>query len=107
MSIKPSLNRRATLPLARPCAANSLVSLGVPDGMSEVSLDLDGRKISFAYDLERITLPRIEAWLDSVGHPLSNALMARWRRSWLAFKDDNRLDQARIVHQCCNIPPKG
>lgn len=107
MPTKRSLNRAVTLPLAQPADAKGLEALVFPDGLTAAHLDATGRKISLSYDLERITLARLEPWLASVALPLSGSLFARWHRQWMAFKDDNRLDQASIVHQCCNLPPKG
>jgi hypothetical protein len=38
---------------------------------------------------------------------LSNSLWHSFRKSWLRFTEDNLVEQARFVHQCCNTPPSG
>ena len=107
MANPPPLIRTATLSLARPIQHNDLNSLPFPPGLGELLIRDGGRKVRVSYDLQQTDLSALEFWFAASGHPLSSRLTARWYRQWRAFKDDNRLDQYRIVHQCCNLPPKG
>lgn len=76
-----------------------------PEGIFDLRADGAGR-MTVTYDLRHMTLFAIERWLAANGLPLSDSIFARLHRRWLAFKDDNRRDQAAIVHQCCSVPPR-
>lgn len=95
------LIRTVTLPLAVPPSGPLPV---LPDGILELRIQ-GSDKINLTYDLRLADLAVIEAWLDHSGYPLANGFWDRLRRRWLAFKDDNRRDQAAIVHKCCSVPP--
>lgn len=95
------LIRTARLPLAP--RHQTPPSDPLPEGI--LALESSDRTLTVTYDLHRTDLGRIESWLSESGIALSQGLLARLRRRILAFKDDNRRDQAAIVHQCCNVPP--
>lgn len=92
-----------SLEAGAPPAATPLPSR--PAGILDLRFDPHGGNITVTYDLRHVTIPALEAWLAASGLPLSKSLPSRLRRRWLAFKDDNRRDQAAIVHQCCSVPP--
>lgn len=95
------LIRTVRLPLAR------RPQPPVPDQLLEGVLSLEpcSGGLTVTYDLHRTDLERIETWLGDSGITLSQGVLARLRRWMLAFKDENRRDQAAIVHQCCSAPP--
>jgi hypothetical protein len=95
------LIRKITLPLG-PQAGRVIDD--IPPGILDIRLTGSDR-ISLTYDLRLTNLPAVEVWLSQSGLPLSPGFWARLYRRWLAFKDDNRRDQADIVHQCCSVPP--
>lgn len=100
------LIRTLSLSLAGRAEDGAIRALQRPLGLLGLSSDGTGRAVTVTYDLRHVTLTAIEAWLTANGHPLSNNLLPRLHRRWLAFKDDNRRDQAAIIHQCCSVPPK-
>ena len=75
-------------------------------GIESLRLLSDGSRLEVRYDLHLITLPQVAARLNGAGLPLANGIPARLARAWAGFKDENRRDQAEIVHQCCNVPPQ-
>ena len=97
-----SLIRTRILSLSRPAAGN----LPPPGHGVETLRLLPGNvRLEVRYDLRIITLPQVAARLLGAGLPISNGALARLARAWAGFKDENRRDQAEIVHQCCNVPP--
>jgi len=105
MSQTDRLIRTLSLSLAPAADAAAIVALGRPEGILDLRATGQGR-IAVTYDLRRVTIFAIESWLAANRLPLSASVFARLRRRWLAFKDDNRRDQAAIVHQCCSVPPR-
>ena len=96
------LIRTRILSLTRP------VDLLPPPGHGVESLRLlpQGWRLEVSYDLRIISLPQVAERLLCAGLPLANGILARLARAWAGFKDENRRDQAEIVHQCCNVAPK-
>jgi hypothetical protein len=99
------LIRTVTLTLAPGAQTGRAAALTRPEGV--VDLKGEGRSLTVTYDLRHADLPAVETWLAANGVKLSTGLVHRFLRRLAAFKDDNRRDQAAIVHQCCSVPPKG
>lgn len=99
------LIRKITLALAPGCHSEAVMPLRQPEGILDLRAEGHGR-IAVVYDLRHATLSAIESWLAANGLRLSGSIPARLHRRWRAFKDDNRRDQAAIVHQCCSVPPR-
>ena len=74
-------------------------------GIESLRLLRGGLRLEVRYDLRHMGLPQVAERLLRAGLPLANGILARLARAWAGFKDENRRDQAEIVHQCCNIPP--
>jgi len=101
------LIRTRTIALARP-TDDASVGLVLPgDGVNVIRLLPDRRHLEVVYDLQKVTLPEVTARLSAAGMVPSNSLLACWSRAWIAFTDENRRDQAKIIHQCCNVSPGG
>ncbi|HVI50121.1 MAG TPA: hypothetical protein VM661_02820 [Candidatus Sulfotelmatobacter sp.] len=64
-------------------------------------------RLDVTYNLRQVRLDDIEQHLAQNGAVLSNSLWHSFRKSWLRFTEDNLVEQARFVHQCCNTPPSG
>lgn len=105
MSETDRLIRTLSLSLAPGADMAAATLLERPGGILDLRADGAGRMV-VTYDLRHVTLSAIERWLSANGLPLSDSVFARLYRRWLAFKDDNRRDQAAIVHQCCSVPPR-
>lgn len=102
MSEPDRLIRKVTLPLDP--GAECQIPAALADGMMNLRFD-GSNHIVLTYDLRRTSLPALETWLGQFGLPLASGFWHRLKRRWMAFKDDNRRDQAAIVHQCCSVPP--
>ncbi|EME70848.1 hypothetical protein H261_06439 [Paramagnetospirillum caucaseum] len=98
------LIRTVTLSLAPDADGAVIAGLALPEGILDLQTAGNGR-VAVTYDLRHVTLPAIERWAAANRLKLSASMAARLRRRWLAFKDDNRRDQAAIVHRCCSVPP--
>jgi hypothetical protein len=99
------LIRTAILTLEPGAQTGRATALPLPEGVT--GLKAEGRILRVSYDLRHVDIPAIESWLAANGIRLSNGLIDRFKRKLAAFKDENRKDQAAIVHQCCSVPPKG
>ncbi|CUW40250.1 protein of unknown function [Magnetospirillum sp. XM-1] len=99
------LTRTLSLSLSGRADPSAIAALSRPEGLLDLHATDDGRAVRVSYDLRHVTLAALEQWMAANGLVLSDGLWARLRRRWLAFKDDNRRDQAAIVHQCCSVPP--
>ncbi|RAU22822.1 hypothetical protein CU669_05385 [Paramagnetospirillum kuznetsovii] len=95
--------RRRSLALARPPQQDEVERAAALDGVIEARAD--GPRLRLGYDLRRVTLGELTPRLRAQGLEPSDSLLARLCRAWGAFQDDNRRDQSKIVHQCCNVPP--
>ncbi|ARJ65506.1 hypothetical protein WV31_07485 [Magnetospirillum sp. ME-1] len=99
--------RKLSLSLSTPVPPEALAALSRPEGILHIRADDEaGRTISVTYDLRHATLACVDSWLAANGVHLSDGFLSRLHRRWLSFKDDNRRDQAAIVHQCCSVPPR-
>lgn len=105
--ITAPLIRTRILALAGPADPAVVARLAASDGIGAVCIQPGQRHLEISYDLRRVTLPDLAARLAAEAMPLSRSPLARLSRALAAFKDDNRRDQADVVHQCCNVPPKG
>lgn len=101
------LIRTRIIALARPTDDASVGVMQQSEGVNVIRLLPDRRHLEVTYDLQRVTLPGLVARLSGAGIAPANSLFARWSRAWIAFQDENWRDQAKIVHQCCNVPPSG
>lgn len=100
------LIRTLSLSLSNRADPSAIAALPRPEGILDLRAgDVAGRVVSVTYDLRHVTLASLEMWMAANGLILPGGLFARLHRRWLAFKDDNRRDQAAIVHQCCSVPP--
>lgn len=100
------LPRTRRLALAGPVDPAALERLAASPGLLGLRPLAGGMRLEITYDLRRLTWPEVESLLRAAGAAPSRGLLAGWARAWAAFQDDNRRDQSRIVHQCCNTPPR-
>lgn len=104
MADSDRLIRTVSLSLSSRADPSVIAALPRPEGILDIRADDDACWIT--YDLRLVTLTALEPWLAANGLNLADGLLARLRRRWLSFKDDNRRDQAAIVHRCCSLPPE-
>lgn len=74
------------------------------------SMDVSPRVVAFevSYDLAKTDLEGIENLLEAEGVRLESGLMARLRRAWLRYVEENEisnLNAPRKSGACCNRPP--
>jgi hypothetical protein len=69
-------------------------------------LEFNERKgvLTITYDLDSIMLKKIEEMISAQGLQLDNSLLARWKRSWLHFAEQNELDNFHVQPSCCSDP---
>lgn len=92
--------------LAKAAEAAALTRAGAIPGVVAVHATVGARRLDVTYDLEGLDIGRLTEALAAVGLVPATGWLARVRRRWAAFQDGNLRDQAKIVHQCCNVPPK-
>lgn len=92
--------------LATPDNGDAELALATTPGVLGVTSIHDCRHLKVTYDLRRLHLEDVLKAMTGSGAALSSAPLARFRL-WLAgFQEDNLLDQANLVHHCCNLPPR-
>ncbi|MFX0141602.1 MAG: heavy-metal-associated domain-containing protein [Candidatus Hodarchaeota archaeon] len=69
-------------------------------------LEFNERKgvLTITYDLESIMFKKIEEMLTAQGLQLDNSLLARWKRGWVHFSEQNELDNFHVQPSCCTDP---
>lgn len=69
-------------------------------------LEFNERKgiLTITYNLESIMLKKIEDIIATQGVQLDNSLLARWRRGWAHFSEQNELDNFHVQPSCCSDP---
>jgi len=100
------LIRTRILALARLADPAVVARVGASDGIMAIHILPGQRRLEVSYDLRRVKLPDLTARLAAEAMPLSRSPLARLARALAAFKDENRLDQAEVVHHCCSAPPE-
>lgn len=92
--------------LARPDTGDAELALATTPGVLGVTTAKDRRRLKVTYDLQHLHLADVLKTIAGGGAALSSDPLARFRL-WLAeFQEDNLLDQANLVHNCCNVPPR-
>ena len=64
------------------------------------------QKVRVTYDLRRICYEDIVTLITQAGVPPSGGFGLSLRRGWARFVESNLLAQAKVVHRCCNEPPR-
>lgn len=94
-----------TIRLARPDNGNAELALATTLGVLGVTAT-EGRRLKVTYDLRRLRLEDVLRVMTGCGTSPSSSPLTRLRL-WLAgFEEDNLLDQAKLVHHCCSVPPR-
>lgn len=75
-------------------------------GVKEVELVGPG-KLRLQYDLAKLRFAQIEDNINALGFTLSDGLLARWRRSWIAFMEENEYNNMMAKPAPCCSNPKG
>jgi hypothetical protein len=98
-------NRKIRLsPSSRNFPKKIAKQLGETEGVNKLEFnDRDG-VLTINYNLESIMLKKIEEMITAQGLKLDNSLLARWRRSWTHFTEQNELDNFHFQPSCCSDP---
>jgi len=98
-----TVTRRIRLKTSPSTAAELLT--GIP-GIETVR-PVGDRRLEVTYNLSHLRLDDVERRLVDGGATLADTLWHSLRKNWLRFTETNLVDQAHIVHHCCNTPPTG
>ena len=60
--------------------------------------------LTITYNLESIMFKKIEEMITAQGVQLDNGLLARWKRGWANFSEQNELDNFHVQPSCCSDP---
>lgn len=95
-----------TIRLARPDNGDAELALATTPGVLGITATEDHCRLKVTYDLRRLQLEDVLKVATGCGAPPSSSWPTRFRL-WLAgFEEDNLLDQAKLVHHCCSVPPR-
>ena len=64
-------------------------------------------KLRIEYDLAKLRFGQIEDNIHALGFTLSAGLLARWKRSWIAFTEENEYNNMMAKPAPCCSNPKG
>ncbi len=78
--------------------------LGEMNGVNKLEFNEKKGVLTITYNLESIMLKKIEEMISAQGLQLDNSLLARWKRSWLHFAEQNELDNFHVQPSCCSDP---
>lgn len=82
--------------------------LGGLPGMRQVVVGEGSHpRVTLVYDLQQLTLDRIETLLGERGFALEESFWHSQRRAWQRFTEANQLDHLNQSGHCCNKPPPG
>ncbi|MCR6628920.1 MAG: hypothetical protein NVV74_02035 [Magnetospirillum sp.] len=95
-----------TLALALPADDVQISRLAATEGVLAVLPSPDGRRLKVTYDVRGMVMDALEKVVVSLGLKPSGGMVARLSRAWAGFQDDNLRSQAKLVHNCCNVPPQ-
>lgn len=100
-----SLTVTRSIPLTT-SAKDAVALLAGAPGVSSVEVT-GNRRLRVSYDPRHIRFDDVERILDDGGAMPAGGIFHSLARSWARFTEANLVDQSRIAHQCCNIPPTG
>ncbi len=82
-------------------------ALPLQGGVESVQADWRKGTVTVRYDLHRCRLQDLEQVLTEVGYPLDKGFLARQKRHWMRFKEQNEVDHMNLKPHCCSKPPPG
>lgn len=94
-----------TLTLAEPADEALLARLAATEGVIAVAPSSNRKRLEITYDVRSTVMGALEHVAATLGLKLSQGIFARLGRAWAAFQDDNLRSQAKLVHNCCSVPP--
>nr|VFK09674.1 MAG: Copper chaperone CopZ [Candidatus Kentron sp. LPFa]VFK31461.1 MAG: Copper chaperone CopZ [Candidatus Kentron sp. LPFa] len=81
-------------------------NLGASSGIFEVQADHHTGRVKVIYDLGATQIKTIEEKLAELGYPPDDGFLARGKRAWTYFTEQNRRDNLMHQGHCCNKPPR-
>jgi hypothetical protein len=95
-----------TLDLAQPADMAAVDSLSKTMGVKSIMVSADRKRLEVTYDVHDTVLDALDKVAEGLGLKLASGFMARIKREWCAFQDDNLRTQSHIQHRCCSAPPR-
>ena len=89
-------SRNSTKKIARQLTATN--------GVNKLEFNEKKGILTITYNLESIMLKKIEEVITAQGLHLDNGLLARWKRGWAYFSEQNELDNFHVQPSCCSDP---
>ncbi len=80
-------------------------SVGAMPGVLGVSVSHRRGLVRVSYDPCRVRLDEVEECLGGLGYGQPRSWLARLRRSWNHFSEENALDGMKSVRVCCSRQP--
>ncbi|OSM04133.1 hypothetical protein MAIT1_03593 [Magnetofaba australis IT-1] len=81
--------------------------LSALDGVSTVKAQWEKGLVEISYDLNQTRFEEVEALLSEIGYPPDDGFIARKKRDWTRFTEQNEVDNLKHVGHCCSKPPVG
>lgn len=89
------------------CATIVTEALLALDGVEKVQSHWQKNRLTMTYDLNRVTIQKVEKLLADIGYPADPGFFQRKKRDWIRFAEQNALDIVKHVQPCCSKPPVG
>ncbi len=76
-------------------------------GVTKVEIDAARGDVYVEYDLAHCSEEAIERWMVHEGFTLDDHLMARLKRGWIHYTEENELDALKMTpRSCCDVEDK-
>ncbi len=74
-------------------------------GITDVRIDEGKGVLELSYNLEFITMERVETLLRDAGMVMPKSILAKTKRNWIHFTEENELENAHVPGApCCSHP---
>ncbi len=73
-------------------------------GVKKVNYDQSEGTLTISYDLESVMLIKIEEKLQTMGLELDISHLAKIKRGWQHFTEQNELENMHVNPTCCSNP---
>lgn len=99
------MRRKLAIPTIQGIDSTQVINKSFADGVGEVVVGTDSKKIWITYDASQIGFGVIENILSDCGFPVSDSWWSRYKCNWYRYQDENALaNSTSRGGACCSNP---
>lgn len=88
------------------CESKIEENLSHVDGVLKVNANKSAGTVAVEYDLAKVNIKVLESTIRESGFAMPSGFISRFSRGWLAFTEQNEVDNMNYTPACCSKPPK-